>query len=39
MEMNAEIKALLVSIGSANIDEGLLGRSPGLFPARVQEQA
>ena len=23
MEMNAEIKALLVSIGSANIDEGL----------------
>ena len=26
MEMNAEIKALLVSIGSTNIDEGLRGK-------------
>lgn len=29
MEMNAEIKALLVSIGSANIDEGLLQEIKG----------
>ena len=29
MEMNAEIKALLLSIGSANIDEGLLHEIAG----------
>src|SRR5512137_1102777 len=29
MEMNAEIKAMLVSIGSANIDESLLQEATG----------
>ena len=33
MEMNAEIKALLVSIGSANIDEGLLREVAGTIPS------
>jgi len=33
MEMNAEIKALLVSIGSANIDEGLLQEVAGTIPS------
>lgn len=33
MEMNAEIKALLVSIGSANIDEGLLRGDAGTVPS------
>lgn len=33
MEMNAEIKALLVSIGSANIDEGLLREVSGTVPS------
>jgi biotin synthase-related radical SAM superfamily protein len=33
MEMNAEIKALLVSIGSANIDEGLLREVAGTVPS------
>ena len=33
MEMNAEIKALLVSIGSANIDEELLREVTGTIPS------
>ena len=33
MEMNAEIKALLVSIGSANIEEGLLREVAGTIPS------
>ena len=33
MEMNAEIKALLVSIGSANIDERLLREVAGTIPS------
>ena len=33
MEMNAEIKALLVSIGSANIEEGLLREVAGTVPS------
>jgi biotin synthase-related radical SAM superfamily protein len=33
MEMNAEIKALLVSIGSANLDEGLQQEVAGTVPS------
>jgi len=40
MDMDAEIKAMLVSIGSADIDEALLRETVRqLHPARVLEPA